>query len=57
MPDAEAAEVIAAPDFVDFFDKSTRLVERALNQPYDVLVDYAAQADQEERFELLFTNM
>lgn len=49
MTDEQAAEEISEANFVDFFDKASRLVERALHQPYDVLIDYAAQPDQEER--------
>lgn len=32
--------------FQTFFDKSTRLVERALNQPYDFAVDYSGGDNQ-----------
>jgi hypothetical protein len=34
-------------DFMAFFERSTRLLERALNQPYDFAVDYSARGDDE----------
>lgn len=32
-------------DFLTFFENSTRMVERALNEPYDFAVDYSAGDD------------
>lgn len=45
----EAKEILNSDDFHDFFDKTTRIVERALNQPYDPTVDYAAN-DQADKY-------
>lgn len=36
----EIRRIFDTPDFIDFFDRSTRIVERALCQKYDVTVDY-----------------
>ena len=43
----KVAEIIGSTDFQSFFDRSTRLIERALNE-YDVAVDYAATEEEEE---------
>ena len=43
----KAAEIVNSPDFQSFFDRSSRMVERALNQKYDVTINYA-EADGEE---------
>lgn len=44
----KAAEILSSPDFQTFFDRSTRLVERALGQKYDVTIDYAATDGDED---------
>ena len=31
--------------FLSFFEQSTRIVERALTDPYDIMVDYTASED------------
>lgn len=49
LPPDKASEVINSQDFQTFFDRSSRLIERALNEKYDVAVDYAA-TDKEEEF-------
>eukprot|EP00051_Salpingoeca_urceolata_P003532 m.58484 g.58484 ORF g.58484 m.58484 type:complete len:597 (-) comp12873_c0_seq1:40-1830(-) len=48
LTEEEVTEILQKTDFGDFFDKSTRLVERVLNVDYDPLVDYGAgEADAE----------
>ncbi|CCF44128.1 cytoplasmic dynein 1 intermediate chain 1, partial [Colletotrichum higginsianum] len=39
----ELEAVTGAPDFADFLEKSTKVIERALDQEYDILTDYALQ--------------
>lgn len=38
---AQVNEIMQSSDFNDFFSRASLLVERALNEPYDVLIDYA----------------
>ncbi|KAH7359208.1 WD domain-containing protein [Plectosphaerella cucumerina] len=40
LTDEELTAVTASDDFVDFLDKSTKVIERALDE-YDILTDYA----------------
>lgn len=43
----ELDAVIESDDFVDFLDKSTKVIERAFDQEtYDILVDYALQGQE-----------
>lgn len=42
LPPEKASEVMNMPDFQSFFDRSSRIIERALNQKYDVAMDYAS---------------
>ncbi len=44
----EAASVMNTSDFLSFFDRSSKLVERVLNVKYDPLVDYSANDDEGE---------
>jgi dynein intermediate chain len=37
----ELGAVTASDDFLDFIDRSTKVIERALDEEYDVLADYA----------------
>ncbi len=53
MPTEKANDLMNTPDFQSFFDRSTRLIERALNEKYDVTVDYAA-TEKEEEYEFSF---
>ena len=43
----QVKEIVETSDFQAFFDKTSRLVERALHQPYDPLVDYGAVDDSD----------
>lgn len=36
----EREAVVAAPDFMDFVERSSKVIERALDEEYDVLADY-----------------
>ena len=40
----ELNAVTGSADFLDFVDRSSKVIERALDEEYDVLVDYAVQA-------------
>lgn len=47
----ELDAVTGSRDFMDFIDQSTKVIERALDEPYDLLTDYAegnADLDDEE---------
>ena len=41
LNDEEMNAVTSSEDFLDFVDRSSKVIERALNQEYDVLADYA----------------
>ena len=40
LSDGQVAQILVSADFQSFFDKSSRIVERALNEHYDVAIDY-----------------
>ena len=40
----ELNAVIASEDFVDFVERSSKVIEKTLDQEYDVLVDYGLEA-------------
>ena len=40
----ELNAVVVSEDFVDFVERSSRVIEKALDQEYDVLVDYGLEA-------------
>jgi len=42
----EQKQILESPAFLDFFSRSTRMVERALNQPsYDITINYAEDVE------------
>ena len=41
LTDEEANAVTASEEFLDFVERSTKVIEKALDQDYDVLADYA----------------
>ena len=41
LTDEEANAVTASEDFLDFVERSSKVIEKALDQDYDVLADYA----------------
>ncbi|KAI8874075.1 WD40 repeat-like protein [Ramicandelaber brevisporus] len=40
LTDSEKESMTNAPAFASFFDRATKLIERALAEPYDFMVDY-----------------
>ncbi len=40
MSETQVASVLESSEFQQFFERSSRIVERALYQAYDVAVDY-----------------
>lgn len=49
----ELDTVVASEDFREFLDKSSKIADRALDEPYDILIDYAQGSgnfDDEEDF-------
>lgn len=51
LTDEERAAITASEDFLDFIDRSSKVVERALDMEYDVLADYGLgiSAEDEEQ--------
>lgn len=45
LTDEELNAVTASEDFLDFVERSTKVIERALDQEYDILRDYTLQDD------------
>lgn len=53
MPPEEQRKVIESPAFQEFFTKSSRIIERALNQSsYDITIDYANDTKDDEDVEM-----
>ena len=48
MSKDEAKGVIAGKDFEKFFDNSTRLIERALGQEFNLMDEFFAEDDGEK---------
>ncbi|KAL2916533.1 hypothetical protein HK105_203966 [Polyrhizophydium stewartii] len=46
LSDQERAAIISSEDFLHFFDRSTKFIERALTEDYDILADYTATVDR-----------
>jgi dynein intermediate chain len=46
ISDEEKRSIMITEEFMDFFEKSTKIMERALNEDYDILVDYNALSGQ-----------
>ena len=42
MTDEERAAIVESDSFRNFFERSAKVVERALNDPFDFFVDYAS---------------
>lgn len=47
LSDEELNAVTGSDDFLDFIDRSTKVIERALEDEYDILMDYADRARNE----------
>lgn len=43
----QLSSVLASPAFVEFLEQSTKVVQRALSDPYDYLRDYSINADED----------
>ena len=55
LTDEEANAVTASEDFLEFVERSTKVIEKALDQDYDVLADYAldgaeVESDEDEGY-------
>lgn len=48
LTDDELNAVISSEDFLDFVDRSTKVIERALDEEYDVLADYEGGVNGED---------
>lgn len=46
LTDEELDAIISSQEFFDFVDRSSKIVERALDEDYDVLVDYALRGQE-----------
>lgn len=40
MTEEEKTSIFAAPEFLDFVEQSTKIIQRALNDNYDYVRDY-----------------
>ncbi|RUP37357.1 hypothetical protein BC936DRAFT_138445, partial [Jimgerdemannia flammicorona] len=47
LTEEEKRAIVTSPDFADFVDHSSKIVERALNEKYDFMKDYTIGADVE----------
>ncbi|KAH8832670.1 WD40-repeat-containing domain protein [Flagelloscypha sp. PMI_526] len=45
LSEEERASILAAPEFIDFVEQSTKFVQRVLSDPYDYTGDYTADTD------------
>ena len=48
LPKDEAKQIIAGKEFEKFFDNSTRLIERALGQEFNIMDDFFAEDDKDK---------
>ncbi|KAK9456861.1 putative cytoplasmic dynein intermediate chain [Dipodascopsis uninucleata] len=48
LDEIQKSEVVRLPEFSDFVHRSTKVIERALNEDYDILTDYAAWTTEQE---------
>lgn len=46
LTDGELDAVISSEEFLDFVERSSKVIERALDEDYDVLVDYALRGHE-----------
>ncbi|KAI6367968.1 hypothetical protein MCOR25_004757 [Pyricularia grisea] len=46
LTNEELKAVTASEDFVDFVDRATKVIEKALDQEYDILTDYTLQTQE-----------
>jgi dynein intermediate chain len=45
LTEEERASIFIAPEFLDFVEQSTKIVQRALNDGYDYIRDYTIGAE------------
>ena len=45
LTEEERASVFIAPEFLDFVEQSSKIVQRALNDGYDYIRDYTVGAE------------
>lgn len=45
LTEEERASIIAAPEFLEFVENSSKIVQRALNDGYDYIRDYTLNAE------------
>jgi dynein intermediate chain, cytosolic len=45
LTEEERASILAAPEFLDFVEQSSKIVQRALNDGYDYIRDYTINAE------------
>ena len=45
MTEEERTSIFSAPEFLDFVEQSTKIVQRALNDNYDYIRDYTVGAE------------
>lgn len=49
MSSEQRDKIVASDEFLTFFDRASRLVERALTTPSDILFDYVSGSGEEGR--------
>ena len=45
MTEDEKLSIFSAPEFLDFVEQSTKIIQRALNDNYDYIRDYTIGAE------------
>jgi dynein intermediate chain len=45
LTEEERASILAAPEFLDFVEQSSKIVQRALNDGYDYIRDYTINTE------------
>ena len=45
MSKEEKLSIFAAPEFLDFVEQSTKIIQRALNDNYDYIRDYTVNTE------------
>lgn len=45
MTEEERLSIFSAPEFLDFVEQSTKIIQRALNDNYDYIRDYTIGAE------------
>lgn len=48
MPRHEAEQIVRSPDFQGFFDSSSRIIERALGQEFNLMEEFFAEDDEKK---------